>query len=284
MFCLSIESRLSSLYDDERGSRRGRLQILPICGEIENTEESKDKLSPVTKVFLRGASSMKRLPEVTQPTTAITGSADRFPVRRIYCVGQNYAAHAREMGSDPDRKPPFFFTKPADAVVANGSRLAYPSLTQDFQHEVELVLALGGGGERVAVADAANLIYGWAVGIDLTRRDLQAEAKKMGRPWDMAKGFDQSAPLAALTVGVPPSVGTIQLHVNGQMKQSGDLAEMIWTVPEVIANLSTYVRLAPGDLIFTGTPSGVGAIRPGDSVRGSIEGTEPIEVVFESAN
>ena len=227
---------------------------------------------------------MRRLPEVIQPTTAISGSDARFPVRRIYCVGQNYAAHAREMGSDPDRKPPFFFTKPADAVVPSGSRLAYPSLTQDFQHEVELVLALGSGGERVAVADAAALIFGWGVGIDLTRRDLQAEAKKTGRPWDMAKGFDHSAPLAALTLGVPPRAGAIQLHVNGQMKQSGDLADMIWTVPEVIANLSTYVRLAPGDLIFTGTPSGVGPIRPGDTVQGRIDGADPIEVVFQSAS
>src|ERR1700722_17234057 len=198
---------------------------------------------------------MRRLPEVIQPTTAIAGSEDRFSVRRIYCVGQNYAAHAREMGSDPDRKPPFFFTKPADAVVPSGSRLGYPSLTQDFQHEVELVLALGGGGERVAVADAAALIYGWGVGIDLTRRDMQAEAKKAGRPWDMAKGFDHSAQLAPLVLGAPPSVAAIQLQVNGQLKQSGDLADMIWAVPEVIANLSTYVRLAPGDLIFTGTPS-----------------------------
>lgn len=226
---------------------------------------------------------MRRLPEVLQPTTAIAGSDDRFPVRRIYCVGQNYAAHAREMGSDPDRKPPFFFTKPGDAVVPSGSHLAYPSLTQDFQYEVELVLALGGGGARVAVAEAAALIYGWGVGIDLTRRDMQAEAKKAGRPWDMAKGFDHSAPLAALTLGVPPPVGAIQLHVNGQLKQSGDLGDMIWTVPEVIANLSTYVRLAPGDLIFTGTPSGVGPIRPGDTVRGHIDGAVPIEVVFQSA-
>jgi fumarylpyruvate hydrolase len=226
---------------------------------------------------------MRRLPEVTTPTTAIAGSADRFPVRRIYCVGQNYAAHAREMGSDPERKPPFFFTKPPDAVVPTGTRLPYPTLTRDLHHEVELVVALGEGGERIDVADAAALIYGWGVGIDLTRRDLQTEAKQLGRPWDMAKGFDHSAPLAPLVLGVPPSAGAIQLRVNGQLKQSGDLADMIWAVPEVIANLSTYVRLAPGDLIFTGTPSGVGAIRPGDTVRGSIEGAEPIEVVFQSA-
>lgn len=226
---------------------------------------------------------MRRLPEVTQPSTAIAGSADRFPVRRIYCVGQNYAAHAREMGSDPDRKPPFFFTKPPDAVVPTGSRLPYPALTRDFQHEVELVVALGDGGANVAAAEATALIYGWGVGIDLTRRDLQAEAKQQGRPWDMAKGFDQSAPLAPLVLGAPPLTAAIQLQVNGHLKQSGDLADMIWTVSEVIANLSTYVRLAPGDLIFTGTPSGVGPIRAGDTVRGSIQGAEPIEVVFQSA-
>lgn len=226
---------------------------------------------------------MRRLPEVTQPTTAIADSSDRFPVRRIYCVGQNYAAHAREMGSDSDRKPPFFFTKPADAVVATGSLLPYPRLTRDLHHEVELVVALGDGGEHIAVADAAALIYGWAVGIDLTRRDLQAEAKRLGRPWDMAKGFDHSAPLSPLVRGAPPSSALIQLRLNGQLKQSGDLADMIWAVPEVIANLSTYVRLAPGDLIFTGTPSGVGSIHPGDTLRGSIDGAQPIEVVFQSA-
>jgi fumarylpyruvate hydrolase len=226
---------------------------------------------------------MRPLPEVTQPTTAIAGSSDRFPVRRIYCVGQNYAAHAREMGSDSDRKPPFFFTKPPDAVVPTGSRLPYPTLTRDFHHEVELVVALGEGGERIAVADAAGHIYGWGVGIDLTRRDMQAEAKQLGRPWDMAKGFDHSAPLAPLVLGAPPTAAAIRLEVNGHLKQSGDVADMIWAVPEVIANLSTYVRLAPGDLIFTGTPSGVGPIHPGDTVRGSIEGADPIEVVFLSA-
>jgi fumarylpyruvate hydrolase len=187
------------------------------------------------------------------------------------------------MGSDPDRKPPFFFTKPPDAVVPTGSRLRYPTLTRDFHHEVELVVALGDGGERIAVADAAALIYGWGVGIDLTRRDMQAEAKQLGRPWDMAKGFDHSAPLAPLVLGTPPPAAAIQLHVNGQCKQSGDLADMIWAVPEIIANLSMYVCLAPGDLVFTGTPSGVGPIRSGDTVRGSIDGAQPIEVVFESA-
>jgi fumarylpyruvate hydrolase len=226
---------------------------------------------------------MTRVPQVRQPTTAIAGSTERFPVRRIYCVGQNYAAHAREMGSDPERKPPFFFTKPADAVVPTGSRLPYPSLTRDFHHEVELVVALGGGGSRLSTGDAAGAVFGWGVGIDLTRRDMQAEAKQLGRPWDMAKGFDHSAPLAPLNVGMPPVAAALQLLVNGQLKQSGNLADMIWGVSEIISNLSTYVRLAPGDLIFTGTPSGVGAIHPGDSIVGSLEGAEAIEVVFESA-
>jgi fumarylpyruvate hydrolase len=226
---------------------------------------------------------MIRVPQVTQPTTAIAGSSERFPVHRIYCVGQNYAAHAREMGSDPERKPPFFFSKPADAVVPTGSRLKYPSLTRDFQHEVELVVALGGGGLRLSVAEAAGVIFGWGVGIDLTRRDMQAEAKQLGRPWDMAKGFDESAPLAPLNVGAPPAAAAIQLFVNGRLKQSGNLADMIWGVSEIISNLSTYLRLAPGDLIFTGTPSGVGPIQSGDTVRGTLEGAEPIEVVFQSA-
>jgi fumarylpyruvate hydrolase len=226
---------------------------------------------------------MTRLPQVPQATTAIAGSAERFPVRRIFCVGQNYAAHAREMGSDPERKPPFFFTKPADAVVPTGSRLSYPSLTRDFQHEVELVVALGRGGTRIPTDEASALIFGWGVGIDLTRRDMQAEAKQMGRPWDMAKGFDQSAPLAPLITGTPPAAAAIRLFVNGQLKQSGNLADMIWSVSEIIAKLSTYVGLAPGDLIFTGTPSGVGAIQPGDTVTGTIEGAESIEVVFQSA-
>jgi fumarylpyruvate hydrolase len=227
---------------------------------------------------------MTRLPQVLQPTTAISGSTERFPVRRIYCVGQNYAAHAREMGSDPDRKPPFFFSKPADAVVDSGARLVYPSLTRELHHEVELVVALAEGGERIPLDQAAGLIYGWGVGIDLTRRDMQAEAKQAGRPWDMAKGFDQSAPVGPLVRGNPPAAAPIRLYIDGRLKQSGDVVDMIWSASEIISTLSTYVRLAPGDLIFTGTPSGVGPIRPGEAVRGSIEGAESIEVVVESAS
>ncbi len=206
---------------------------------------------------------MSNVVTVTVPTLEIEGSEDRFPVRRIFCVGQNYAEHAREMGADPDRAPPFFFTKPADAVVASGTVLPFPVRTDDLHHEVELVLALRDGGRDIAVADAAGTIFGWAAGIDLTRRDLQAVAKKAGRPWDMAKGFDASAPVGRLRVGLPPAIGAIALEVDGERRQTGDLADMIWSVAEIIATLSTYVAWAPGDLIFTGTPAGVGPIPPG---------------------
>ncbi|MCW2286464.1 fumarylpyruvate hydrolase [Rhodoblastus acidophilus] len=198
-----------------------------------------------------------------------------FPVRRIFCVGQNYADHAREMGGDPQRNPPFFFTKPADSLVTEGADAPYPSLTQNLHHEIELVVALGAGGANVALADAKALIFGYAAGIDLTRRDLQAEAKKAGRPWDMAKGFDASAPLGLIRpAGACGDVGKgrISLSVNGAGRQQGDLAEMIWSVAEIIAILSTYVALAPGDLIFTGTPAGVGAVSAGDLLNGEIEG------------
>ncbi|MEG3173376.1 fumarylacetoacetate hydrolase family protein [Sphingomonas sp. ZB1N12] len=221
-----------------------------------------------------------QIPEITAPTIAIAGTNDRFPVRRIFCVGQNYADHAREMGSDPDRQEPFFFSKPADAVVASGTTLPFPPQTEDLHHEVELVIALGAGGKNISVDDAAATIFGAGVGIDLTRRDLQAVAKKAGRPWDMAKGFDRSAPVAALTPGIPATTGSIALTVDGETRQSGDLSMMIWSVPEIIATLSTFVELAPGDLIFTGTPAGVGAIQRGQTVRATIEGFDPLEVTF----
>lgn len=220
------------------------------------------------------------LPTIETPTIAIAGSTERFPIRRIFCVGQNYADHAREMGSDPDRQSPFFFTKPADAVVASSTSLRFPSQTGDLHHEVELVVALGAGGADIDPAQAEQLIFGHAVGLDLTRRDLQAEAKKTGRPWDMAKGFDQSAPIGALALGPPPASGRITLTIDGETRQSGDLSHMIWSVAEIIAALSTYVALAPGDLIFTGTPSGVGPIRVGELVHGSIDGLDPIEIRF----
>jgi fumarylpyruvate hydrolase len=210
----------------------------------------------------------------------MAGSHQRFPVRRIFCVGQNYADHAREMGSDPQRQLPFFFTKPADAVVDSGLSLPFPSMTHDLHHEVELVVALGKGGVEVKAADAPSMIFGHAVGIDLTRRDLQAEAKKTGRPWDMAKGFDHSAPIGPVMRGVPPREGPITLSIDGQIRQSGDLADMIWSVADIIAVLSTYVALAPGDLIFTGTPAGVGPIQRGEQVHGAIAGIDPVDVRF----
>jgi fumarylpyruvate hydrolase len=222
-----------------------------------------------------------KLPELSVSTVALAGSNDRFPVRRIYCVGQNYLDHAREMGSDPRRHAPFFFSKPPDAVVGSGARLPFPVKTHDFHHEVELVLALGAGGANVKPENAAALIFGHAVGIDLTRRDLQAAAKQAGRPWDMAKGFDHSAPIGNLAVGIPPENASIALSVDGEVRQSGDLRDMIWCVPEIIAVLSTFVTLAAGDLIFTGTPAGVGPIKPGQSLHGTIAGIDPIDVSFE---
>jgi fumarylpyruvate hydrolase len=224
---------------------------------------------------------MPSVPQLSVPTIAITGSELRFPVRRIYCVGRNYADHVREMGNDPRRDLPFFFSKPPDAVVGSGRVLPYPPRTADLHHEVELVVALRQGGVNVGIAEVDSMIFGHAVGIDLTRRDLQAEAKKSGRPWDMAKGFDNSAPVGPLALGMPPAAGAISLSIDGQVRQSGDLKEMIWSVAEIIAALSTYVELAPGDLIFTGTPAGVGPIKRGESVRGMIAGIEPIEITFQ---
>ena len=221
------------------------------------------------------------LPRLTYPTLAMADSIERFPVRRIFCVGQNYADHAREMGSDPQHQPPFFFTKPADAVVDSGSSLPFPTKTQNLHHEVELVVALGAGGVDVKAAAAASMIFGFAVGIDLTRRDMQAEAKKAGRPWDMAKGFDHSAPIGPLRRGVPPREGAISLSIDGRARQAGDLSDMIWSVADIIAFLSTYVAIAAGDLIFTGTPAGVGPIQRGERVRGAIAGVDPVEVMFE---
>jgi fumarylpyruvate hydrolase len=223
---------------------------------------------------------MPNVPSLSPTTIAISGSSQRFPVRRIYCVGRNYADHARELGNDP-RDLPFFFCKPADAVVATGTRLPFPGRTSDLHHEVELVVALNKSGADVPAADAMSMIFGYAVGLDLTRRDLQAEAKKAGRPWDMAKGFDHSAPIGALREGSPPSAAPISLSVDGELRQNGNLKDMMWSVAEIIAALSSYVELAPGDLIFTGTPAGVGPVMRGQTVRGMIAGVEPIEITFE---
>jgi fumarylpyruvate hydrolase len=210
-----------------------------------------------------------------RPCVAIQGSEALFPVRRIYCVARNYAAHAREMGMDPEREPPFFFAKPADAIVADGDAIPYPPRTRNLHHEIELVVAIGRGGRDVGVNHALEHVYGYAIGNDLTRRDLQTLAKNEGRPWDTAKGFDASAPVAAIRPAASlghPARGAIWLEVNGERRQSADLDEMIWSVPEIVAELSTLFTLAPGDLIFTGTPAGVGPVVPGDELVGGIEG------------
>jgi fumarylpyruvate hydrolase len=198
-----------------------------------------------------------------------------FPVRRVFCVGRNYAEHVREMGGDPDREEPFFFTKPADALVINGADMPYPSKTSDLHHEMELVVAIGTGGRDIAEADALAHVYGYAAGLDMTRRDLQAAAKKGGKPWDMAKGFDHSGPIGEIVPASKaghPAAGKIELVVNGVPRQSSDLAKQIWNVPETIAYLSSLVELAAGDLIFTGTPEGVAAVVAGDVLEGEIAG------------
>jgi fumarylpyruvate hydrolase len=220
------------------------------------------------------------------PALAVADSDQRFPLRRVFCVGRNYAAHAREMGADPDREPPFFFTKPADAVVPASGTVAYPSSTQDLHHEVELVVALKGGGANIAPEQALDLVWGYGVGVDLTRRDLQEVAKKTGRPWDMSKGFDASGPCSPLLPAAAtghPQEGRVWLEVNGQVKQEGNLNEMIWPVPDTIAYLSRFVTLQPGDVIFTGTPSGVGKLNPGDKVRGGVDGVTSFEFTMGEA-
>lgn len=215
------------------------------------------------------------------PSLAVEGSQARFPVRRIYCVGRNYAEHAREMGGDPDREPPFFFTKPADAIVTDGNDFPYPAQTRDVHHEMELVVALGKGGTNITAGSALAHVFGYAVGLDMTRRDLQAEAKKLGRPWDTAKGFDHAAPcgriVPAANIG-HPAHGAIWLKVNGELRQRSDLSQLVWKVPEVIGHLSTLFTLAPGDLIYTGTPAGVGAVQRGDVLEGGVDGVGTIQL------
>jgi fumarylpyruvate hydrolase len=220
------------------------------------------------------------VPAAPRPAVEVAGSTLLFPVRRIFCVGRNYAEHAREMGMGGDRALPFFFTKPADAVMPNGSDVPYPSRTKNLHHEVELVVALGGGGSDVKADTALSLVFGYAVGNDLTRRDQQGAAKDLGRPWDTAKGFDHSAPITPIITVAKvghPVAGRIWLEVNGKPRQQGDLSDMIWKVPEIIAELSTWFELFPGDLIFTGTPAGVGPLVPGDRVRGGVDGIGVLE-------
>ena len=219
------------------------------------------------------------------PSLPVTGSDARFPVGRIYCVGRNYADHAREMGHDPDREPPFFFMKPANAIVQNHSTIAYPVGTKDVHHEIELVVAVGKGGKNIPVEQALNHVWGYGVGLDMTRRDVQGEAKKLGRPWEMGKSFDESAPVSALRPASEighPAKGTITLKVNGQLKQQGDLAMQIWSVPEQIAYLSNLITLEPGDLIFSGTPAGVGPIKAGDKLEGHVEGIGELVISYKA--
>jgi fumarylpyruvate hydrolase len=214
-----------------------------------------------------------------------TSTGGRFPVRRVFCVGRNYAAHAREMGHDPDREPPFFFTKPADAVVSDDAAVPYPPMTERLEHEVELVVAVGVGGADIPVDEALEHVWGYGVGLDLTRRDLQAEAKRLGRPWDMAKGFDASAPIGTLVpaADVDPTHGTIELTVDGERRQHGDLADQIWSVAEVLAELSRAVRLEPGDLVMTGTPDGVGVVVPGSVLVGTVDGVGTVRTTLGPA-
>lgn len=216
-----------------------------------------------------------------QPSLPVKGMESRFPVRRVYCIGQNYADHAIEMGGDPTRNPPFFFLKSADCLVSDGADFPYPVKSDDVHHEVEFVVALKEGGRDIPVEKALDHVFGYAVGIDMTRRDLQAEAKKAGRPWELGKSFDHSAPCSTLVpvaeCGHLPS-GAIALSVNGETRQSGDLNQMIWKVAEAISYLSSYFVLYPGDLIYTGTPAGVGPVKRGDEIVATIEGLPPLSI------
>ena len=204
----------------------------------------------------------------------IAGADARFPVNRIFCVGRNYAAHVREMGFDPDREEPCYFTKSARCIVASGSKIPYPPATQDYHHEIELVVAIGGTGFQLAVEDALSIVFGYACGLDMTRRDLQVASRQSKGPWDIGKDFENSAVIspirAAEAIGHPDS-GRIQLSVNGEPRQDSDLGKLIWSVPEIIAHLSRLYRLEPGDLVYTGTPDGVGPVQPGDRITGSVE-------------
>ncbi|WAC60771.1 fumarylacetoacetate hydrolase family protein [Brevundimonas sp. SL130] len=216
------------------------------------------------------------------PVLAPTSTGDDFPVRRILCVGRNYAAHAREMGRDPDREPPFFFTAWAETVVPNGSTIAYPQQTGDFHYEAELVVAIGKSGRDVSVDTAMDHVWGYAAGLDMTRRDLQLAARAQGRPWDTGKNVEQSSPLGLIQKAgegdFDPTKGSIKLTVNGEVKQDADLADLIWPVADIVAFASSLWRLEPGDLIYTGTPAGVGAVVEGDEMTVTIDGLEPLNI------
>jgi fumarylpyruvate hydrolase len=212
-------------------------------------------------------------------SVGVVGESARYPVRRIYCVGRNYAEHAREMGHDPDRELPFFFQKNPDNLVLDNKDFPYPTMTSNLHHEIELVVAMGSGGRDISAADALTHVYGYALGIDMTRRDLQNEAKKTGRPWEIGKAFEHSAPMTDITPAAKSghlSKGAIWLKVNGEVRQQSDLTQLIWNIPEIIAHLSAIFELRAGDLIMTGTPAGVAAVKPGDVMEGYCEGVGTI--------
>jgi len=234
-----------------------------------------------TRVHHTGYSWMMNALHVPQVNIAIADSDEKFPVRRIFCIGRNYAAHAAEMGHQPDREAPFYFTKSADAIVSSGSAVIYPPRCKELHHEIELVVAIGKAGNNILPLNVPEHIFGYAVGIDLTRRDLQAEAKSKGRPWDAAKNFDQSAPISEIhpvsAIG-HPTTGRIWLSVNDEVRQDDNIDEMIWSVAESVAEISTYGEIYQGDLVYTGTPAGVGPLVVGDRVRGGIEGVGDIAI------
>jgi fumarylpyruvate hydrolase len=222
---------------------------------------------------------------IAQPMLPIVGTSDMFPVRRIYCIGRNYAAHAREMGSDPTREPPFFFQKPSDAIqfVAPGTTAdhPYPTLTKNYHYEIELVAALDKGGRNLSNEQALDLVFGYTVGLDMTRRDLQGEAKKLGRPWEVGKAFESAAPCSEIVPASAighPAQGAVWLKVNGEPRQKGDLNQLIWKVPEMIVYLSGLFELRAGDLIFSGTPAGVGPVKRGDVLHGGVDGVGELKV------
>lgn len=216
-----------------------------------------------------------------QPAVPVAGEDALYPVRRVFCVGRNYAAHAREMGSDPSREPPFYFSKSPDALVPGGGAIPYPPATANLHHEIELVVALGAAVFQASPEEAAKAIFGHAIGLDMTRRDLQFAARDKGRPWDLGKSFEFSAPITPIVRGSTAILaGAITLEVNGEIRQRGDVSDMIWSIPEVIAHLSQYYHLSPGDLIFTGTPDGVSPVRPGDHLLGRVAGLGELSVTI----
>lgn len=223
----------------------------------------------------------------TPPAVPVAGTDALFPVRRIYCIGRNYAEHIKEMGLEPEREPPFYFLKPTDAIVQNGSTIAYPPGTQNFAYEMELVAAIGKPGFNISRESALDYVFGYGVGLDMTRRDLQLAARERGRPWGPGKAFDQSAPISPIhpvsEVGHPQS-GVIWLKVNGEIRQNADLSQMVWPLPDIIVHIARLNVLQPGDLIYTGTPEGVGPVQPGDHITGGVDGVDTIDISIAATN